>query len=138
MMMMMMNCFCGMVDQRKAFSFISSQDLCQKISSPSIWICTEPEFRLWWMKLCSSDNHNTTAPYITTPLHHHTPLHHGAISFFFIKNIKIFQWLSKSKFLSFTTKVNPNNAKETKSDIFSLAIFKSDTISFLYFFIKKH
>ena len=88
--MMIMNCFCGMVDQRKAFSFISSQDLCQKISSPSIWTCTEPEFRFWWMKLCSSDNHNTTAPYITTTLHHHTPLHHGAISFSLSKILKYF------------------------------------------------
>ena len=30
---MMTNCFCGMVDQRKAFCFISSQDHCQR-SSP--------------------------------------------------------------------------------------------------------
>ena len=30
----MMNCFCGVVDQQKAFSLISSQDHCQ-ISSPS-------------------------------------------------------------------------------------------------------
>ena len=34
MMMMIMNCFCGMVDRRKAFSLISSQDHCQR-SSPS-------------------------------------------------------------------------------------------------------
>ena len=27
MMTMMMNCFCGMVDRRKAFSIISSQDI---------------------------------------------------------------------------------------------------------------
>ena len=27
-----------------------------------VWICTEPEFRLSWMKLCSSDNHYITAP----------------------------------------------------------------------------
>ena len=33
-MMMMMNCFCGMVDGRKAFSVISSQSHCQR-SSPS-------------------------------------------------------------------------------------------------------
>ena len=33
MMMMMMKCFCGMVDQQKAFSLISSQDHCQR-SSP--------------------------------------------------------------------------------------------------------
>ena len=34
LMIMMMNCFCGMVDQQKAFSLISSQDHCQR-SSPS-------------------------------------------------------------------------------------------------------
>ena len=34
MMMTMMNCFCGMVDRRKAFSLISSRDHCQR-SSPS-------------------------------------------------------------------------------------------------------
>ena len=34
MMMMMMNCFCSMVDLRKAFSLISSWDQCQR-SSPS-------------------------------------------------------------------------------------------------------
>ena len=33
-MVMMMNFFCGMVDQRKAFSLISSRDHCQR-SSPS-------------------------------------------------------------------------------------------------------
>ena len=32
--MMMMNCFCGMVDQQKAFGLISSRDHCQR-SSPS-------------------------------------------------------------------------------------------------------
>ena len=32
--MMMMNCFCGMVDRRKAFSPISNRDHCQR-SSPS-------------------------------------------------------------------------------------------------------
>ena len=34
MMVMMMNCFCSMVDRRKAFSLISSRDHCQR-SSPS-------------------------------------------------------------------------------------------------------
>ena len=33
-MMMMINCCCGMVDQRKAFNLISSRDQCQR-SSPS-------------------------------------------------------------------------------------------------------
>ena len=61
---MMMNCFCGMVDRRKAFSLISSRDHCQRSSPlrisdmPSrVWTCAEPEFRLSWMKLCSSHNH---------------------------------------------------------------------------------
>ena len=70
MRMMMMNCFCGMVDRRQAFSLISSWDH-YKRSSPSrisehpasrIWTCAEPEFRLSWRKLCSSDNHYTMVP----------------------------------------------------------------------------
>ena len=36
MMMVMMNCFCDMVDQRKAFSLISSRDHCQRFSPPRI------------------------------------------------------------------------------------------------------
>ena len=46
MMMTMMNCFCSMVDWRKAFSLISSRDHCQR-SSPSrisdtLWAGFEP------------------------------------------------------------------------------------------------
>ena len=41
---------------------------------------------------------------------------------------KIFQWLSKSEFVSFMTKVNPNYGNKTKSDIFPWDIFKSDII----------
>ena len=44
------------------------------------------------------------------------------------KNIKKFQQLSKSKFLSFMTNVNRNNGNEIKSDIFPWDIFKSDVI----------
>ena len=45
---------------------------------------------------------------------------HGAYSnlttyLFLSKNIKVLQWLSKSKFLSFMTKANPDNGNETKS-----------------------
>ena len=47
---------------------------------------------------------------------------------FLSKNIKVFQWLSKSQFLSFMTKVNPSNRNEIKSDIFPWDIFKSDII----------
>ena len=32
MVMMMMNCFHGMVDRTKAFSLISSRDICQRFS----------------------------------------------------------------------------------------------------------
>ena len=37
---------------------------------------------------------------------------------------------SKSKFLSFLTKVNPDNGNETKPNIFVTNIFKSDAIFF--------
>ena len=36
MMVVMMNCFRRMVDRRKAFSLISSQDHCQRFSSSQI------------------------------------------------------------------------------------------------------
>ena len=36
-MMMMMNCFCGIVDRRKALSLISSRDQCQSSSPPRIF-----------------------------------------------------------------------------------------------------
>ena len=41
MIMMMMNCFCGVVDRRKAFSLISSRGHCQR-SSP-LWISDTPQ-----------------------------------------------------------------------------------------------
>ena len=69
MMMLMMKCFCGLVDWWKTFSLISSQYHCQRScianlwhSMRRVWTCTEPEFRLSWMKLCSSHNHYTMVP----------------------------------------------------------------------------
>ena len=44
---------------------------------------------------------------------------------FLSKNIKVFQWLPKSKFTRFVTIVDPNIVNETKSDISSWDIFKS-------------
>ena len=35
-LLMMMNCFCDIVDQRKAFSLISNQDHCQRLSPSRI------------------------------------------------------------------------------------------------------
>ena len=51
---------------------------------------------------------------------------HGTSYLFLSKIIKVFQWLSKSKFLSFMAKVNSNNWSETKSDISPWDILKSD------------
>ena len=45
--------------------------------------------------------------------------------------MEVFQLLSKSKFFSYfsvMTKVNPNKGNETKPDIFSWDIFRSDII----------
>ena len=47
---------------------------------------------------------------------------------FLSKSIKVFQWLLKSKFLSFITEVNLNNWKETKSNVFPWSKLKSDII----------
>ena len=46
---------------------------------------------------------------------------------FLSENINVIQGLSKSKFVSFMTKVNPNNVNETTSDM-AWDIFKSDII----------
>ena len=47
---------------------------------------------------------------------------------FLSKYIRVFQRFSKSGFISFMTKVNPNNRNETKSDIFPRDVLKSDII----------
>ena len=44
MMMKTINCFCGMVDQRKAFSLISRKDHCQRFSSLQISDIHQAEF----------------------------------------------------------------------------------------------
>ena len=49
--------------------------------------------------------------------------------YFLSKNIKAFQLLLKSKFVSFMTKLNSNIGKETKSDIFNVTY--SNLTSFL-------
>ena len=68
--MMMMNCFCGMVDRRKAFyPYFQPGPLSEILTitnlwhtASRVWTCAEPEFRLSWMKLCSSNNHCTLVP----------------------------------------------------------------------------
>ena len=63
MIMMMMNRFCGMVDRRRLALFPAGTIVRDPhhLESPSrVWTCAEPEFKLSWMKLCSSDNHGAT------------------------------------------------------------------------------
>ena len=70
-MIMMMNCFCGMADPRKAEPYFQLRPLPEILTIANLWLatsrirtCIEPVFRLWWMKLCSSDNHYTMAPVV--------------------------------------------------------------------------
>ena len=60
--------FCGMVGWWKACFYLQLGPVSKILTIVTlrhavsrIWTCAEPEFRLWWMKLCSSDNHYTTA-----------------------------------------------------------------------------
>ena len=72
-MMMMMNCFCGMVDQPKAFSFIFSRDHYQRSSKS--WISDtsravfEPAQNLTsgFVEWSSADNHSGDNHYTTGP-----------------------------------------------------------------------
>ena len=68
--MMMMNCFCSMVDWRKAFSLISSWDHCQR-SSPS-WISDMPWAGFEPAQNQSSDlvEWSCASVITTTPRHH--------------------------------------------------------------------
>ena len=66
-LLMIMNCFCGMVDWTKVCQFLFSagtivSDHCQYLrhAASRTWTCAEPEFMLSGMTLCSSDNHYTT------------------------------------------------------------------------------
>ena len=72
MKMMMMNCFCRMVDPRKAFSLISSRNHCQRSYPSRISDTPRAGFEpaqnlssglLEW-SCCSSDNHYTMAPHL--------------------------------------------------------------------------
>ena len=63
MMMMMINCFFCMVDRKKATLYFQPGPLSEfhaianlRHAASRIWTWTEPEFRVWRMKLRSSDN----------------------------------------------------------------------------------
>ena len=71
-MKMMMNSFCGIVDRRNTFTpYFQSGPLSEIFNianfrhpASRVLTCAESEFKLCWMKLCSSDNHFTTALHI--------------------------------------------------------------------------
>ena len=69
MMMMMMNCFCGMLADKRCLALFSAGTIVRNPhnrGSPHatgrFWTWAESDFRLTWMKLCSSDKHYTTQP----------------------------------------------------------------------------
>ena len=80
---MKINCFCGMVEQRKAFSLISSRDHCQRSSSSRIsdtpWAGFEPT-----QNLSSGLVEGNCAVVITT-----TPRRHKKCSLFFIQKMRL-------------------------------------------------
>ena len=71
-MMMMMNCFVVWLTDERRLALFPAGTLLEILTianlwhaASRVWTCAEPEFRLSWMKLCSSDsgdNHYTTAP----------------------------------------------------------------------------
>ena len=65
------------------------------------------------MTKVNSNNGNEAKPYFF-----HDTYSNLTSCFFLSKNIKLFQWLSKSKFPSFMIKMNPNTGNKTKSDAF--------------------
>ena len=75
--MMTMNCFCSMVDRRKAFNLISSQDHCQRPSPSQISATPQAGFELA-QNLSSGFIEWSCAVVITTTPRRHKPLYHGA------------------------------------------------------------
>ena len=82
--MMMLDCFCGMVDRRKVFGLISSRDYCQR-SSPSrisdtLWAGSEPAQNL----ISSLVEWSCAVVITTTPLRHNDiPISNGSVQFYF-------------------------------------------------------
>ena len=77
--MMIINCFCKVVDRKKAFTpYFQPGPLSEILTivnlrhvTSRVWTCAESEFRLCWRKLCSSDNQYTAAPQTYRLLHSH-------------------------------------------------------------------
>ena len=87
--------------------------------------CQNRNFSVLWLKWTQ-----------TMKMKQNQALFHGIYSkfddiHFLIKNIKVFNILSKLKFVSFTNKLNKSIRNEAKSDILLCDIFKSDVIYLL-------
>ena len=66
---MMINCFVVWLTDERRLVYFRSDPLPEILTIANLqhaacrtWTSMEPKFRLCWMKLCSSDNHYTTAP----------------------------------------------------------------------------
>ena len=61
-----------------------------------VWICTESEFRLCWMKFCSSDNHYITAPFTWSsnqlPKHQLYQVKSGVFLFYSYNQLRLRHW----------------------------------------------
>ena len=76
MIMMMMNCFCSMVDRRKTFSLISSRDHCQRSSTSRISDTPQAGFEPEQNLSSGLVEWNCVVVITTTPRRHTTPRHH--------------------------------------------------------------
>ena len=76
MIMMMMNCFCGMVDRRKTFSLISSRDHCQRCSTSRISDTPQAGFEPAQNLSSGLVEWSCVVVITTTPRRHTTPRHH--------------------------------------------------------------
>ena len=86
-----MNCFCGMVDQWKAFSLFSSRDHCQR-SSPS-QISDKPQARFQPVQNLSSGFVEWSSAVVITT----TPWHHWFLAELFIYSFFIYKWLTANE-----------------------------------------
>ena len=142
---MMMTCFCGMVDRRKVLPYFQP---CPVSEIPTIanlwhpvsrvWACAEPELRPWWMRLCSSDNQYTTVQLyrrnVKTPRQCKS-LKNTILSFL---NVNSACWSRDMLNFDFLEKVFSPSYTWTKKDIFMLYSNKWPNIVIWFFYFLKY
>ena len=79
MMMMMINCFCGMLTDERRLALLQLGPLSEILTitnlqhaASRVWIYAEPEFRVSWPKLCSSDSHCISVSTTTVTTNHYS------------------------------------------------------------------